>query len=106
MDGVVEYKIWLGGLNFATTEDDLRQAVSYEMGSRCLITSVKVVYEHDTGRSKGFGFVGCVRSLTARRLAVPRSLFSTPHGLDPYCAMPCCLTGFNLEKMLRERSPR
>ena len=46
-------KLFIGGLPFATTEDDLREAFS-EYGE---VTYVKIITDRDTGRSRGFGFV-------------------------------------------------
>ena len=53
-----EYKIWLGGLNWATNEDDLRRAVRAAMGEDTKVTSVKIIYDRETQKSKGFAFVG------------------------------------------------
>ena len=46
-------KLFVGGLDWDTTDDGLRQAfVSYGE-----ITEAKVITDRDTGRSRGFGFV-------------------------------------------------
>ena len=45
--------IYVGNLSFDTTEEDLRQAFD-PFGQ---ISSVRVITDRDTGRSKGFGFV-------------------------------------------------
>eukprot|EP00955_Chlamydomonas_euryale_P073817 361855-Chlamydomonas_euryale.AAC.3 len=71
-EGAPEYKIWLGGLNWNMTDEDLRQEVTAALGSRARITSVKVLFDHATRRSKGFAFVGCVDS--EARLAFTRVL--------------------------------
>ena len=46
-------KIFVGGLNWDATDDDLRGAFG-ECGT---ITDAVVVNDRDTGRSRGFGFV-------------------------------------------------
>lgn len=47
------YKLFVGGLPFATTSDELEQIFA-EYGT---VASAKVITDRDTGRSKGFGFV-------------------------------------------------
>ncbi len=47
------YKLFVGGLPFSTTDDELAQIFG-EHGS---VASAVVVKDRDTGRSKGFGFV-------------------------------------------------
>jgi len=46
-------KLFVGGLPWALTSDDLREVFA-EFGS---ITEANVVYDRETGRSRGFGFV-------------------------------------------------
>ena len=46
-------KLYVGNLPYNTTEDDLRTLFS-NYGS---VTSVAIITDRDTGRSKGFGFV-------------------------------------------------
>jgi cold-inducible RNA-binding protein len=46
-------KIFVGGLNWDATDDDLRETFG-ECGS---ITDAVIVNDRDTGRSRGFGFV-------------------------------------------------
>jgi cold-inducible RNA-binding protein len=46
-------KLYVGNLSYQTTEDDLRQL--FEGAGQ--VTSVAIITERDTGRSKGFGFV-------------------------------------------------
>jgi len=46
-------KLFVGSLSFDTREDDLRQAFAAHGNP----TSVAVVTDRETGRSKGFGFV-------------------------------------------------
>lgn len=47
------YKLFVGGLPFATTEDELRDVFA----AHGAVASAIVVKDRDTGRSKGFGFV-------------------------------------------------
>lgn len=46
-------RLFVGNLSYQTTEDDLRQLFAGVAN----VTSVTVVTERDSGRSKGFGFV-------------------------------------------------
>ncbi|HEX5131358.1 MAG TPA: RNA-binding protein [Candidatus Krumholzibacteria bacterium] len=46
-------KLYVGNLNYATTEDDLRELFS-EVGP---VASVSLVTDRETGRPRGFGFV-------------------------------------------------
>ncbi len=47
------YKLFVGGLPFSTTEDELRDVFAAHGN----VASAIVVKDRDTGRSKGFGFV-------------------------------------------------
>ena len=47
------YKLFVGGLPFATTDDELNQIFS----AHGTVASATVVRDRETGRSKGFGFV-------------------------------------------------
>lgn len=47
------YKLFVGGLPFSTTDDELAEAFS-QFGT---VASAKVITDRETGRSKGFGFV-------------------------------------------------
>ncbi|HEX5797688.1 MAG TPA: RNA-binding protein [Candidatus Saccharimonadales bacterium] len=47
------YKLFVGGLPYATTSDELEQVFA-EYGK---VSSANVITDRDTGRSKGFGFV-------------------------------------------------
>ena len=47
------YKLFVGGLPFSTTDDELQQIFA-EFGT---VASAKVITDRDSGRSKGFGFV-------------------------------------------------
>src|SRR5919199_314151 len=46
-------KLYVGNLSYQTNEDDLRQL--FEGAGQ--VTSVAIIMERETGRSKGFGFV-------------------------------------------------
>jgi RNA recognition motif-containing protein len=45
--------IYVGNLAYGTTDDDLRAAFA----AYGAITSARVVFDKETGRSRGFGFV-------------------------------------------------
>ena len=47
------YKLFVGGLPFATTDDELQQLFA----AHGTVASATVVRDRDSGRSKGFGFV-------------------------------------------------
>jgi len=47
------YKLFVGGLPFATTDDELKDAFA----AHGTVASATVVRDRDSGRSKGFGFV-------------------------------------------------
>lgn len=47
-------KLFVGGLSWGTTDESLRAAFS-PFGA---VTEAKVVMDRDTGRSRGFGFIG------------------------------------------------
>lgn len=47
------YKVFVGGLPFSTTDDELRDAFA----AHGAVASAVVVRDRETGRSKGFGFV-------------------------------------------------
>ena len=49
----MEKKLYVGGLSYNTTEDTLRSLFE-KVGE---VTSVTVITDRDSGRSKGFGFV-------------------------------------------------
>jgi RNA recognition motif-containing protein len=46
-------KVFVGGLNYATTEDELKNEFE-RFGS---IINVRVVRNHETGQSRGFAFI-------------------------------------------------
>ena len=50
-------KLFVGGLSWGTTDEDLRKAFAF-YGE---ITEAKVITDRDTGRSRGFGFVTFAR---------------------------------------------
>ncbi len=56
-------KLYVGNLSYQATEDDLRQLF---MGAGN-VTSVAIIMERDTGRSKGFGFVEMATEEEAQR---------------------------------------
>lgn len=47
------YKLFVGGLPFSTTDDELNDAFS----AYGTVASAVIIKDRDTGRSKGFGFV-------------------------------------------------
>jgi cold-inducible RNA-binding protein len=47
------YKLFVGGLPFSTTDDELKELFS----AHGAVASASVVRDRDSGRSKGFGFV-------------------------------------------------
>jgi cold-inducible RNA-binding protein len=47
------YKLFVGGLPFATTDDELKELFA----AHGTVASAVVVKDRDSGRSKGFGFV-------------------------------------------------
>lgn len=47
------YKLFVGGLPFSTTDDELAELFA----PHGTVASAKVITDRDTGRSKGFGFV-------------------------------------------------
>jgi len=47
------YKLFVGGLPFATTDDELRELFA----AHGKVASANVVRDRESGRSKGFGFV-------------------------------------------------
>lgn len=47
------HKIYAGNLGWGLTSQDLRDVFAEQPG----LLSAKVIYERDTGRSRGFGFV-------------------------------------------------
>lgn len=46
-------KLFVGGLSWNTTSDDLRHAFE----EFCSVEDAKVIEDRETGRSRGFGFV-------------------------------------------------
>ncbi len=54
-------KLFVGGLNFRTSEDVLR-SIFETVGA---VEEVKIIIDHETGRSKGFGFVTFAEAIAA-----------------------------------------
>jgi len=46
-------KLYVGNLSYSTTEDGLRSLFS-QFGT---VASVKIIFDRETGNSKGFGFI-------------------------------------------------
>jgi RNA recognition motif-containing protein len=46
-------KLYVGNLSFETTEIDIKELFA-QSG---VVETVRIIMDHDTGRSKGFGFV-------------------------------------------------
>jgi RNA recognition motif-containing protein len=45
-------------LDWGCKERDLENTVYDTLGSNVRVVSVKILYDRETGRSKGFGFIG------------------------------------------------
>ena len=58
--------IYVGNLEFTTTDHDLRQLFE----PYGVVDAVRVITDRDTGRSKGFGFVEMPDSTTAKAAIV------------------------------------
>ena len=54
--------IYVGNLSYEVTEEDLKEA--FEVFGE--VETVKVLKDYDTGRSKGFGFVGMSNNADAQ----------------------------------------
>jgi RNA recognition motif-containing protein len=54
-------KVFVGGLNYATTEDELKKEFE-RFGS---IINVRVVRNHETGQSRGFAFITFANDIAA-----------------------------------------
>jgi RNA recognition motif-containing protein len=59
----MENKLYVGNLSYSTTEEDL-QTLFAQAGT---VTSVTVIKDRDTGRSKGFGFVEMASQADAQK---------------------------------------
>ena len=64
-------KLFVGGLSWNTTSEDLRNAFE----GFCSVADAKVISDRDTGRSRGFGFV---------TLADPSQLRATIEQMDGF----------------------
>jgi RNA recognition motif-containing protein len=56
--------IYIGNLNYRIKEQDLQQALA-DYGT---VTSVKIIKDRETGKSKGFGFVEMPNEAEARKV--------------------------------------
>jgi RNA recognition motif-containing protein len=59
----MEVKLYVGNLSYTTTEDDLR-ALFAQAGN---VSSVALIKDRDTGRSKGFAFVEMTTQAEAQK---------------------------------------
>ena len=59
----MQNKLFVGGISFNSTEDTLKEFFS-EVGE---VLSVKIIYDRETGRPRGFGFVEMVDEETAKK---------------------------------------
>ena len=59
----MEVKLYVGNLSYDTSEDDLR-ALFAQAGT---VTSVALIKDRDTGRSKGFAFVEMTTQAEAQK---------------------------------------
>ncbi len=59
----MENKLYVGNLPYTATEDDLR-ALFAQAGT---VTSVTIIKDRDSGRSKGFGFVEMANQAEAQK---------------------------------------
>lgn len=59
----IMFKIYIGGLPYQTTEAQLTEIFS----SYGPVQSSKIIYDRETGRSKGFGFVEMANDEEARK---------------------------------------
>ena len=60
--GSSRVNIYVGNISYNTSEADLRDA----FGTHGEVTSVRIITDRDTGRSKGFGFVEMAEDDEAR----------------------------------------
>jgi cold-inducible RNA-binding protein len=59
----MENRIYVGNLSYTTGEDDLRKL--FEQAGT--VTSVAIITDRDTGRSKGFGFIEMATQAEAQK---------------------------------------
>ena len=59
----MESKLYVGNLSYSTTEDDLR-TLFMQAGT---VTSVALIKDRDSGRSKGFAFVEMENQVEAQK---------------------------------------
>jgi RNA recognition motif-containing protein len=86
--GPHEHKVWFGGLNWNTVEDDLKRAIRDAMGpdASARPSSIKVIFDMETRKSKGFAFVGCVGT-EQQRTSSWFAIASVWPGLDAFPAL-------------------
>jgi RNA recognition motif-containing protein len=59
----MDVSLYVGNLSYNTTEDDLRNLFS-QAGT---VVSIKLITDHDTGRSKGFAFIEMTTQVEAEK---------------------------------------
>jgi len=59
----VEKRLYVGNLPYTTTEEELRTL----FGQAGQVTSIAIITDRDTGRSKGFGFVEMATAADAQK---------------------------------------
>ncbi|GAX84068.1 hypothetical protein CEUSTIGMA_g11492.t1 [Chlamydomonas eustigma] len=62
-----EHKIWIGGLDWNTREKSIERSVQSVLGSDVKVSSVKLLFDKETGKSKGYAFVGFLHEEHAKR---------------------------------------
>ena len=72
MDSKMNRKLYVGNLNFTTTEDELRDL----FGQVAPVASVSMIMDRETGRPRGFAFV----EMDLRCIRPPRTALVTNSG--------------------------
>jgi len=73
------YKVFVGGLPFSTTDDELREAFA----AHGAVASANVVRDRESGRSKGFGFVQMGTDEEAQKAIAAWASSSVPISTKP-----------------------